>query len=137
MLVGAIAVPFIVSSTLQIATAVFGIGASRIPPGTPGSPKQTCSTGIIELEAALDRASARLLANPEDGNGDGAGRDLPPEWGRADAVHRACDAVEGGTQAWAALERLLIGQRQLARHARDDLMPLRRDVSAHLPAELR
>ncbi|HLK39549.1 MAG TPA: hypothetical protein VKU41_22490 [Polyangiaceae bacterium] len=129
-IVGAIAVPFIASSTVQIAQAVFGEGA--------GSPDRACSAGVRELQAALDRASARLLLPAE---GDGAdvtfGPATIPEWRDADAVRRACDASEGGAQAWAALERLRRTEEQLAHDARGELTPLRRDVTAHLPAELR
>ena len=128
-IVGAIAVPFIASSTLQIAQAVFGEGPLH---------DRACSTGVRELQAALDRASERLLVPAE---GDGAdvtlGAATIPGWKDADAVRRACEASEAGTRAWDALERLRRTEERLAHDARGEVTPLRRDVTAHLPAELR
>jgi hypothetical protein len=146
-----IAVLFIAASTSQIVGAVFAPGAAA--PAEPGP----CALGVRRLALALDRGCAAgddVSESGPDGSLEAAGggspghrpgeerghKDRHEEWGpwsEANAVARACLEASGGLDAWAALERMRVAQQQLARRDRSDLEPLERDVSAHLPAELR
>jgi hypothetical protein len=126
------AVAIIGSSAVQIIPTVFGAGIEPIPPGAPGSNERACAEGIRALARALERAS------------DSAGsasfvERLRPEWDRQAAVQGACAGARGGLDAWAALARLRSAEEQLAPvPARSSaLEPLRRQVEAHLPADLR
>jgi hypothetical protein len=58
-------------------------------------------------------------------------------WGGADAVENECGKAAGGLDAWAALLRLQAAESQLAEASQADLQPLRREVAAHLPADMR
>jgi hypothetical protein len=116
----AIAVAFVGSSTAQIIRGVFGAGIAPLPSAELGSAERTCAVGVRRLEQALER-----------------GEGLSPEWEQADAVRRACAGARDGLEAWAALQRLLLAQEQLTRCVHVELAPLRRDVIAHLPTDLR
>jgi hypothetical protein len=136
-----VSVAFIGSSTWQITSAVFGV-FDPIPSGTPAdSPETQCGTGIRSLAVALDRAGGRLssLASAADDTAVMAvlKPTLSPEWDRADTVRAACDRAAGGPSAWAALERLRVAEEQSGRLDREALTSVRRDVAAHLPADLR
>jgi hypothetical protein len=125
-----VSVALIASSALQIIPAVFGVGIRPIPAAAPGTPARTCSEGIRTLERALERA------------GDAAGsasfsRRLQPEWDHAPEIEQACGQSSEGIDAWVALVRLRLAQEQLSPRGGDELSPLRRDVIAHLPADLR
>jgi hypothetical protein len=137
-----ISLAFIVASTSQIIPAVFGVGFEPLPSAAaPDSPEGQCAAGIRALAGALDRAGGRLssVASAAD---DGATMavlrsTLSPEWDRADAVHVACKRAAGGPSAWAALQRLRVAEEQSGRLDREALTSVRRDVAAHLPADLR
>ena len=62
---------------------------------------------------------------------------LEPEWASAGSIEQACGQSSEGIDAWAALARLRSAEEQLAPRATAELEPLRRDVDAHLPADLR
>jgi hypothetical protein len=133
---------FIVSSTVQITRAVFGIGLEPLPAGaSAGSPEQRCAFGIRALARALDRAGGQLssvASAANDAETMAALRPgLSPEWDRADEVRTACDAAQGGPPAWASLQRLRVAEEQSGRLGRDELTSVRSDVAAHLPADLR
>jgi hypothetical protein len=118
------------SSALQIIPAVFGAGVRPIPAAPPGSSARSCAEGVRKLERALDRAadsagSASFQAG------------LQPEWAEAPAVSQACSQSSEGIDAWAALARLRSAEEQLSPRGVAELEPLRRDVIAHLPADLR
>jgi hypothetical protein len=137
-----VSVVFIGSSTWQIIPAVFGVGFEPIPSGAAaGSPEAQCGAGIHSLAQALDRVGDRMssLATAEDDSTIMASLRpaLSPEWDRADTVRAVCDSAAGGPSAWAALERLRVAEEQSGRLDRDAVSSVRRDVTAHLPAELR
>jgi hypothetical protein len=117
-----VTVAYIGASAVDIVPAVFGAVMHPLPLAPAGTPARVCAEGL-----------RRLVSTP------GAGDD--------DQVQRACAASREGLDAWAALERLRSAERQLARPARagteersgseQELQELRRQVLAHLPAELR
>jgi hypothetical protein len=118
------------SSALQIIPAVFGAQIVPIPAAQPGTPERQCAEGIRALFGALDRAA------------DSAGSDafatrLRPEWNEEGIVREACGRASGGLDAWAALERMRSAEEQLTARSPGELAPMRRDVLAHLPADLR
>jgi hypothetical protein len=141
-LVTVVSLAFIVSSTVQITRAVFGLGLEPLPAGAPaGSPEQKCASGIHALARALDRVGGRLstvASAANDAETMAALRpSLSPEWDLADEVRAACDVARGGPSAWAALQRLRVAEEQSGRLGRDELSSVRSDVAAHLPADLR
>jgi hypothetical protein len=119
-------------SAVQIVPAVFGAGITPIPAAQPGTKERTCADGVRRLASALDRAADSA------GNASFEQR-LQPEWGDAGWIHEACKEARQGLDAWAALARLRSAEEQLGPRAPLDgqLEPLRRDVQAHLPADLR
>jgi hypothetical protein len=118
------------SSTAQIIPAVFGTGIRPISADLAGSSARTCAEGVQRLEQALDRAV------DGSGTGDLSAR-LRPAWEESNAVELACRQSSEGLDAWAALLRLRSAEEHLAPDGRGLLAPLRRDVRAHLPADLR
>jgi hypothetical protein len=135
-----VSVAFIVASALQIVPAVFGydvVPAAGWRPTTTAD--RACAAGLLALAGALDREDP--LPRPE---GDAQneflassqGTILPPS-DADDHVSQACAASREGLDAWAALERLRSAREQVARRSRAELGPLRRDLLAHLPADLR
>jgi hypothetical protein len=117
-----VAVAFIGASALQIIPAVFGAGIKPLPSSPPGSSTRACAEGVRTL----------LIAT---GTVDPSKAPPPPEWER---VGHACESTPEGLEVWAALMRLRSAAVQLAyRGDGAELDPLRRDVAAHLPAELR
>jgi len=123
-------VAIIGSSTMQIIPAVFGTGIRPIPDGLPGSSTRRCAEGVVRLDHALDRAVDGA------GSGDFSAR-LRPEWDERSAVEGACSQSSEGLDAWASLARLRSAEEHLPPDGRGLLAPLRRDVLAHLPADLR
>jgi hypothetical protein len=123
-----IAISFIAASSWQIASAVFGLGTIPISAGPGDSRERQCAEGIRRLARTLD---APL----------GADRPTPSTfesgWKGADPVEEACRGAAGGVDAWDALLRLRQAEEQLAEGDSDDLQPLRDEVAAHLPADLR
>jgi len=141
-LVTVVSLAFIVSSTVQITRAVFGLGFEPLPAGaSAGSPEQLCASGIRGLARALDRAGGRLssvASAANDAETMAALRPgLSPEWDGAEGVRAACDAAHGGPAAWASLQRLRVAEEQSGRLGQDELSSVRSDVAAHLPADLR
>jgi hypothetical protein len=125
-----VAVVFIGDSARQIVPAIFGAGVRPLSSAAPGTDARTCAEGVSRLARALDRARAAAGSPSFDDR-------LLPEWTDAPRLRVACAASPEGLDAWASLERLRTGEEQLA--GRDDsaLDPLRRDVGAHLPPDLR
>jgi hypothetical protein len=133
-LVLVVAMLFIGVSTAQIISAVFGIRTTPLASGPIDSPERRCALGISRLAKALDRAARAPAAEP------GFRSEIPDpggDWASADGVQRSCGQATGGLDAWAALLRLRQAQSQLARSQPDDLLPLRRDLAAHLPQDMR
>jgi hypothetical protein len=114
-----VAIAFIAISTAQITSAVFGLRTMPLASGPVDSPVRRCATGISRLARALDRGPS------------------PAEWNDAESVEETCRAVTGGLDAWAALLRLRAAELQLAPATSEDLQPLRVEVAAHLPPDLR
>jgi hypothetical protein len=120
-LVVVVAVVFIGASAAQIIPAVFGWQIRPLPPAPVGTSTRTCADGIRALADAVDRT--------------GGG---PADWdGAAAHVARACAASSEGLDAWAALMRLRYARLQLAQDHDAELAELRRNVDAHIAAELR
>jgi hypothetical protein len=141
-----VAVAFVGDSALQIIPAVFGLGIRQVPAGPPGSPELECVQGVFSLARALDRASAdawspraaRAVTQADDDPAIQAFRSgLLPEWSAEAKVENACAQSREGLEAWAALVRLRRAEEQVVVHSLVELIPLRRDVEAHLPADLR
>ncbi len=134
-----VAFAFIGSSAWQIIPAVFGAGFEPIAPGAPGSSERECALGIRKLLGALDRAAGEVApADAERGGPEAAlHARLSPEWDEANAVARTCERAPGGLDAWAALERMRMGEDQLVRLGQVGLGPMRVEVAAHLPPDLR
>jgi hypothetical protein len=121
-----VAVVFIGASAVQIVPAIFGAGVTPIPVSPSGSDPRVCAEGVRRLERALERAhdtAGSLSFGPDE-----------------ERVRSACDKSPEGLDAWASLARLRSAEEQLAPAAGSaaaELEPLRRDVAAHLPADLR
>jgi hypothetical protein len=139
----AIAVVFVGASAVQIIPAVFRVPVGPMgSPASAGSPEEACARGVRSLATAIDRAAATVWSGPPiAGRSDDAlsafRHAALPEWSDADRVERACDRVKGGPEAWAALARLRRAEEQVLLRTAADLEPLRREVTAHLPADLR
>lgn len=106
-----VAAVFIGVSAWNIVPAVFGANLRPLPASAAGTPDRTCAQGVRRLERGL------------------------PGWQDASSVESACAASPAGLDAWASLLRLRLAGAQQLPDA--DLEPLRRDVEAHLPADLR
>jgi hypothetical protein len=137
-----VAVLFIASSAVQIIRAVFGLRSDPFAATLAEPTQRVCALGVSRLVRALDRASAsqpRLSdeAVVDDATSAALRRRLSPDWDSADTVKRECERTFLGQDAWAALERLRRAQEELARRGQAELVSLRRDVSAHLPPDLR
>ena len=141
-LVIAVAVLFISASAVQIIRAVFGLQSEPVEATLSEPTQRSCALGISRLARALDQASASLFHSSAEATEDDSataafrGR-LSPDWDSADTVMRECAHSFWGQDAWAALERLRRAQEEFARRGQAELIPLRRDVSAHLPPDLR
>jgi hypothetical protein len=130
VVIGIASFAIIGSSSLQIIPAVFGAGIRPIPASPAGTPARTCAEGVRKLERALGRAA--------DSAGSASFQTrLLPDWEIEGAVRQACGQSSEGIDAWASLARLRSAEEQLGPSARGELEPLRRDVLAHLPADLR
>jgi hypothetical protein len=130
VVIGIFAFAIIGASSFQIIPAVFGAGIRPIPVSPAGSPARTCAEGVRKLERALDRAAESA------GSASFEPR-LQPDWQIEGAVRQACGQSSEGIDAWASLARLRSAEEQLAPRPGQELEPLRRDVLAHLPADLR
>jgi hypothetical protein len=125
-----VSLALIASSSWQIIPAVFGAGVRPIPAAPPGSSARICAEGVRRLELALDRAA--------DTAGSAAFQSrLLPEWAEEATVSQACGQSSEGIDAWASLARLRSAEEQLSPGAGAELEPLRRDVIAHLPVDMR
>jgi hypothetical protein len=138
----AVAVSFIGASAVQIIPVVFGADETALAAAAPASPERACALGLHGLLLALDRAGARGLSRTRSRvDADSAlttfRQALSPEWDDVEAVAQQCASSHDGLDAWAAVERLRIGEEQAVRRSRLELTPLRDDVVAHLPADLR
>jgi hypothetical protein len=111
----AVSLWFVEASVAQITPAVFGASIVPIPAGAAGSPESEC---------------ARALRG---GGLDGG----PGVAGGPEALAHACSQAASGLDALAAFERLRLAEEQLKGSDPAAVERLRRDLSAHLPAEMR
>jgi len=151
-----VATAFILSSTVQIIVAVFGLDAAPLggqvasPVGdAPGSPvaanARACTEGIARLAGALDRSFARTAIAQAAGDDGPRGidreealaasfrKDLAPEWDTEKAVEASCAGDTRSEDAFAALLRLKWAQEGFVRRQMVEIEPLRREVRAYLP----
>ncbi|MGA3120948.1 MAG: hypothetical protein ABSF69_09290 [Polyangiaceae bacterium] len=135
-----IALAFIAASAIQIIPAVFGRNAAGLGTWRANSPTDhACAVGLRVLAGALDRGSDGVgwWGEPDETRS-AIGRDPVPSAGSmAERVSQACAGSREGLDAWAALERLRSAREQVARRGQAELGPLRRDLLAHLPTDLR
>ncbi len=124
----AIALAFTAASADQIVAGAFEASVRPLPSGPPGSSDRLCADGV-----------SRLARDP-----DSRVRDAPTKSPReseravdASAVGSACSYSSAGLDAWASFLRLEEARRQLPAGSDAELATLRRNVFAHLPAELR
>jgi hypothetical protein len=110
-----VAVVFIGMSAVQIVPAIFRVGVTPLPAPGQDANAAACAVGIRD----------RL------------GRTASPELPDEEQVRSACEKSPAGLDAWASLARLRSAERQLDGTRPEELDPLRRDVAAHLPADLR
>lgn len=124
-----VAVAFVLSSTYQIAVAVFSL-----PGSAPGAaPSRACADGVRSLAAALDRASAKASLEHDSAGIDAAfARELDPEWSGAAATERTCGADPAGAEAYAALLRLRRAHETLLHRRQDEVRPLRDGLELRL-----
>lgn len=127
----AVAVPFIVWSTWQIVSAVYGVA----PPARASTAEEaTCTAKLRTLQAALERASDHASHEPDDAHAQAAFEAaIAPEWDEQGAAERACDTSPRGRDAWAALLRLRRGLEGRSKKDARDVGPLRRDLETRLP----
>ncbi len=125
LIVIGVAVLFIGSSAGQVVPAVFGFGVRPLPVGPPGSSQRACAEGVRALSAVRSASADRTEPSS------------PSAWDRESPVYQACAASPEGLDAWAALLRLRMTEQQLPYAGPTQLDPLRRDLYAHLPADLR
>jgi hypothetical protein len=133
-------VTFVGASAWQIVPAVFGLGVQPIPDAAPGSPERRCAEGVRALAASVtsEGQSGSLLGAPPLGGSDRAGGPgAVADWEHPEPVRQACEAARAGLDAWAALLRLRSAAEQLPPGSGTELERLRRDVAAHLSADLR
>jgi hypothetical protein len=112
-----VAVLFIGASTWQVVSALFGLDVRPMPDGPPGSAPRTCAEGVRALSLAAEPPAS--------------------SWDTGGSLYRACAATPRGLDTWAALLRLRMAREQLPHAGPAELDPLRRDVWAHLPTDLR
>ncbi len=142
-----VAVAFIGASAFQIIPAVFGIGVRPVAANGSDPVETQCAIGVRSLALALDRAGAMswspspAAGGPFDLDSEKAHqafeRGLAPEWNSEAQIEQSCAKSSAGLDAWAALMRLRRAEEQLVLHGLLELVPLERDVTAHLPANLR
>ncbi|MBS2016129.1 MAG: hypothetical protein JST00_24825 [Deltaproteobacteria bacterium] len=104
----AVAGAFIVSSTVQIAVAVFQDGGERGAMTGPAVPP-ACAAGVRELATAVDRASAAASAARDAAEATRQYRAArSPEWDdpRRNELLSACQGDPRGVEAAAAVARL-------------------------------
>jgi hypothetical protein len=139
VLVIAVSMAFIGSSSWQIIPAVFGARIDPIPAAAEGSADRRCAVGVRSLLGALDRVAGDGRPNSRDGDEMAAAlrARLSPEWDQAATVDGACAASSQGMEAWAALQRMKTAEEQPIRMGRDAVAELRVEVTEHLPPDLR
>jgi hypothetical protein len=121
---GVVAVWFIVSSVAQLIPAVFGArmvplgGSAGGPPAASSSPEWQCAEGLRRAEAFGASSSA---TRPEIGSN----------------VVSACSQTSAGLDALAAYRRLELAEAKLGSSDPGSVDELRRELSAHLPAQMR
>lgn len=124
---GAVAVWFILASVIQLIPPVFGAGI--VPLATPAqgsspassSPEWRCAEGLRRATAAETRAPDPGATRPG----------MDPD------VVSACSETPAGLDALAAYRRLELAEAKLGSRDPASVDELRRELSAHLPAQMR
>jgi hypothetical protein len=119
---GAVSVWFIVASVAQIIPAVFGAGIVPLSAAGPDRTQGRCAEGLREAAVGASTGFAPSAPAPDDES------------------LAACGQSAAGLDALAAYSRLRAAEAQLGgkdARATGALDALRRDLSAHLPAEMR
>jgi hypothetical protein len=142
-----VAVWFIGASASQIIPAVFGIDSRPLTAIPSDSAETKCGVGVRALAFAVDRAGGMAWTRTDR---EGESLDLAlertrlafrlglaPEWDAQADVEELCAKSSAGLDAWAALLRLRRAHEQMVLHGLVELVPLERDVTAHLPVNLR
>ena len=134
-----LAVAFIGASAVQVIPAVFRMGAHHAPSTVPDPQARVCALGVRPLAAALERAGARAWSAHASADSalDSFQQALAPEWKDEERIRSDCEKSSEGAETWAALVRLRRAEEQALLSGADDVQPLRRDLAAHLPADLR
>ncbi len=128
---GAVAVWFIIASVAQLIPPVFGArvvplaGPDRGSSGSSGastSPEWRCAEGLRRATAAVPNAAS---APPG------------PRPGIDSEALAACSETSAGLDALAAYRRLELAEGKLGSSDPGSVEELRRELSAHLPAQMR
>ncbi|MBX3185441.1 MAG: hypothetical protein KF819_00440 [Labilithrix sp.] len=126
----ALAAAFIVSSTVQIARAVFGgSAADRRAEGSAPALPAACASGLETLTTAVDRAVAAAASAADPADAERRYRSArSPEWDedRRKALEAPCAADPRGAEAVAAVARLDRAAEGAVRRQSGDLGPVRR-----------
>jgi hypothetical protein len=128
---------FILSTTLQIVFAVFGVGAAPMAAeGEAAAVSGGCEAELRTMTAAIERAILASASAPGETRAADAYRAaLAPEWNDEEGVAARCAATPRGTDAFATVLRFrAVGGELARRHARE-LGPLRADLSVYLPPD--
>ncbi len=128
------AAAFVISSTAQIAIAVFAEPATTTSPSTSAVPA-ACAAGVRTLAVAVDRAVAAAAVAADAADAQKRYRAArSPEWD--DAKHREllepCAGDARGADAVAAVARLDRAAEGAIRRQTDELAPVRRGVDSFI-----
>jgi hypothetical protein len=128
---------FILSTTLQIGLAVFGVGAAPLAAaGETAVGSGSCEAELRTMTAAVERAIlASTSASGETGAADAYRAALAPEWNDEQGVAARCAATDRGVDAFATVLRFRAVGGELARRHVRELGPLRADLAVYLPPD--
>jgi hypothetical protein len=127
---GTVAVWFIVASVAQLIPPVFGArivplaGPDQGPPGSSTSPEWRCAEGLRRATAVPNAAS-------------GPATSASSRPGIDSEALAACSETSAGLDALAAYRRLELAVGKLGSSDPGSVEELRRELSAHLPAQMR
>jgi hypothetical protein len=124
----AVTLAFTAASAYQIVTSALELPVRPLPGAPSGEAESICAEGIRSLTNELPAF-------------DESDRDQPPRLAKSASfiasVEISCAHSTEGLDAWASFLRFEEATKQLPGGSREELTVLRRNVYAHLPAELR
>lgn len=124
----ALASAFIVSSTAQVAWALFATPAAAGPPTG-----EACAVAVRDLAQAVDRALVAGTGAREPAEAERRYAEARrPEWDRREDALRACAGDPAGLDAVAALARLDRAAAEAVRRQSAELAPVRREVDSFI-----